>query len=57
MVTGLKEFIGNPELSAHIHTYILDTCICIYVSHLKFAQKPWQKIELPKTTEATATTT
>lgn len=31
MVTGLKEFIGNPELSAHIHTYITDTCICTWV--------------------------
>lgn len=57
MVTGLKEFIGNPELSAHIHMHILSYTgyMYIYVSHLKFAQKPWQKIELPKTTEATTT--
>lgn len=36
MVTGLKEFIGNPELSAHIHmhTYIYDipdTCTYIHI--------------------------
>lgn len=43
----LREFIGSRVASAAwIDVYI-------YVSHLKFAQKPWQKIELPKTTTAT----
>lgn len=50
------KWLQDTRLAKGIHWQ--PCCPCcrdryIYVSHLKFAQKPWQKIELPKTTTTT----